>query len=654
MRTVVLSSLCLLACGDNGTKSLATPQECNPLGGASCMTPWPSALYEVDDATAISGHRLAIPEGTLPTNIDHIAIDPAPFNTLDGFSSAAPMVTAFPTGVDPANLVPYANLAASVTDASPTVVIDMSTGELVEHWAEVDLTAADGPAEQQALFIRPAALLKGSTRYAVAIKKTLKAQDGGELPIPEGFQAILDGTPTTHDLLEAARPRYTDIFAALQAHGIAPTDLVTAWDFTTASRESVRADLVNARDTALQLMGTDGANLTFDITADTVPTDPEFARRIDGTFDVPLFLTNNGAANPSTKLARDAGGKPKAMGMYRVPFTAMIPQCAIDSPTPVGMMIYGHGLLGKASDQVSSSGPRHAAAGVCAVIVGTDMRGMSEMDVANVVLSLNDANNGPSVFDVLVQGMINHVALVQISRGPFASQIFTKTGTPGDTTIVDPDKFYYYGISQGGIMGTTVCAIDPVIKNCVVQVGAINYSILLERSQDWPQYRTTLVGAYPNSLDSALIIGLMQIQWDRTEPTGVADVIVGDGFPGTPEKHVFMQIGIADTEVSNFGSEYQARTMGIPVLTPSPYIPQGVPASSDPVTSGLVIFDFGLGSTLPAGNVPPPDNDVHSSIRNKQVTIDMMKHFYETGEIQQMCTAEKGCDCVAGGCGDQL
>jgi hypothetical protein len=203
-------------------------------------------------------------------------------------------------------------------------------------------------------------------------------------------------------------------------------------------------------------------------------------------------------------------------------------------------------------------------------------------------------------------------------------------------------------------MGTTVCAIDPVIEKCVLQVGAINYSLLLERSLDWPTYQTTLFGAYPDELDNAIVINLMQNQWDRTEPTGVADVLLGAGFPGTPKKTVLMQMAIADDEVSNLATEYQARTMGVPVLTPSPYVPQGLETTTQINGSALVIYDFGLGPTIPATNTPPPDNDVHSNIRNKQATIDMMKRFYETGDIVQTCTAPKGCDCVAAGCGAGL
>ena len=71
---------------------------------------------------------------------------------------------------------------------------------------------------------------------------------------------------TTHRLLEQVRPRYQEIFAALSAHGIEQHDLVIAWDFTTASRESVHADLIDARAAALPRYGTDGANLTYTAT----------------------------------------------------------------------------------------------------------------------------------------------------------------------------------------------------------------------------------------------------------------------------------------------------------------------------------------------------------------------------------------------------
>src|SRR5687767_1033702 len=124
MRSLLIAPLVLFAaCGD---KDLGTPDACNPLGGAACITPFPSSVYESDDATTPTKRRVDIPAGALPKNFDDIELSPAIFNKQDGFSYAAPMIVAFPTGVDASNLVNYKNIGDSLTAASPTVIIDMS------------------------------------------------------------------------------------------------------------------------------------------------------------------------------------------------------------------------------------------------------------------------------------------------------------------------------------------------------------------------------------------------------------------------------------------------------------------------------------------------------------------------------------------------
>jgi len=646
-KTWILGIALALGCGDNGTHGPDTAPECNPLGGDRCVLPFPTSLYLADDASTATGVRLDIPEGALPKNEDGAAIDPALFNSHDGFSPAAPILAAFAVGVDPSNLPSWTDYDQSLAPDSPTVLIDMETGELVPHFAELDARAA--LPEEQALYIRPAVLLAGGRRYAVAIKRSLKAADGSELPRPDGFQSILDGGTSNHERLERIRPRYVDIFAALAEHGIQPDDLVVAWDFVTASRESMRRDMIAARDAALDLLAEKMDDLHIEITRDEPSGDARFAREIEGTFEAPLLLSDGGEPTIDSRLLRGPDGLPRTDGLYQVPFDAMIPACALESDAPVPMLVYGHGLLGS-SDQVMSGGTRTAAAELCMVAIGTDLRGMSEIDVPNVVRTLADANRGPLIFETLIQGVVNHIALVQVAQHRMAEELFVDDA---DQSIVDADTVHYYGISQGGIFGGTIAAYDPVIEKAVLQVGAMNYSMMLERSGDWPTYGLVLHGAYQNALDVALLLSLMQTQWDTTDPVAVADALLTGGIPGVPDKQVLMQIAIADVEVSNLASEYQVRSMGIPVVMPSVETPWGIETASGPVESGLVIFDFGLGDTIPLTNEPPPENEVHSWVRKRQATIEMMRTFYETGEIVQTC-GDAGCDCASGGCGPEL
>jgi hypothetical protein len=83
-------ALPLAAADDN---DLATPQECNPPGGTACTAPWPSAIYEIDDATTATGFRLDIRRRAAD---EHRPDHRGPRGLQHGRrSSAAPRITAF-------------------------------------------------------------------------------------------------------------------------------------------------------------------------------------------------------------------------------------------------------------------------------------------------------------------------------------------------------------------------------------------------------------------------------------------------------------------------------------------------------------------------------------------------------------------------------
>src|SRR5678816_3485649 len=100
--------------------------------------PWPSAAYQVADSSTASGYRLDIPIDGMPVNVDDIAIDPAPWNRLDGFSPSGAMLAAFPNGAPGEGLPGHDDPSASLADDALTVVVNVDTGEVEQPFAGVD------------------------------------------------------------------------------------------------------------------------------------------------------------------------------------------------------------------------------------------------------------------------------------------------------------------------------------------------------------------------------------------------------------------------------------------------------------------------------------------------------------------------------------
>ena len=84
-RLALLSILLFGACGGGGGTHLPMPDTCNPLGVNHCMTPWPSSVFEVDDATTRPA-AASRSSDALPTNVDGDHDRSDVWNLADGFS----------------------------------------------------------------------------------------------------------------------------------------------------------------------------------------------------------------------------------------------------------------------------------------------------------------------------------------------------------------------------------------------------------------------------------------------------------------------------------------------------------------------------------------------------------------------------------------
>jgi hypothetical protein len=633
------------ACGGGGSGS-DIREECNPLGGTTCLMPWPSAAYQVPDSSTASGFRLDIPPEAMPVNVDQIAVDPAPWNRLDGFSPSGAMLAAFPGGVSADGLPGHQDPSASLADDSLTVVVNVDTGERLLHFSEVDMNIED-PA-LRTLIIRPLVRMAPGARYAVGVRRGVLSGSGEPLEPSEGFAALRDGGSFDHPRFAALQDGADDMFAALAAAGAPKEDLILAWHFVTASDESLTHDLLAMRDQALPAMGEAGASLTFELSE--VAGNPELSHALFlGTHDSPNFMTD-GETDDSI-LRRDDAGVPEMDGMYPANFAAAIPACVTSEPLPIPVVVFGHGLFGSAEGYITDTFLQEIANDNCVVVVAGDWIGLTERQITSAALSANDLNRSHALVEKLGQAVINFIALEHLVRGPLAeAPEFQFEGDP----IIDTSQVYYLGASLGGIMGGTFMAYDPYIERGALGVPGAAWSLLIERSFAWAPLQVASIGAYEDQYEYQLLISFLAFSMERWDPITTATRVLADPLPGTPAKQILMYEAMNDSLVTNLSTEMAARTMGIPIAGPTVKMPYGFAMVTDPVPNAFTIYDEHPDPPVPTTNVPPAaDNGTHAGVNERPALLRQVINFLRGGMIVNEChdgDAAAACDCATGAC----
>jgi len=268
----------------------------------------------------------------------------------------------------------------------------------------------------------------------------------------------------------------------------------------------------------------------------------------------------------------------------------VIPRRALDGidPERVRPSLYGHGLLGDAG----------------------------QVESGHVKATLADrAQQGFLAFLYLGRAMLH-------PDGLGALDAFRVAGRP----VIDTTRLFYDGNSQGGIMGGALTAVAPDFDRAVLGVPAMNYSTLLRRSSDFPEYAQVLYAAYPDALQRPLILSLIQMLWDRGEANGYAQHMTADPLPGTPPHTVLMHVAFGDHQVANVASDVEARTIGAAVHRPvlaagrSPDVEPafGVPSipSSPYGGSAMVVWDSGSPAPPTTNTAPTEGRDPHSDPRS--------------------------------------
>lgn len=624
------------------------PDHCNPLSDDDCLAPFPSTAYLAPDDSTRTGWRVSLSSEALPANTEDVQLDTARFNAIDGFSAATYFVAYWPGGIDMSGLPPQDDPARSLDAASATVIVDMGTGELVPHFAELDANVETSE-NRQGLILRPVKRLDAGARYAIGISLAVGAAPS------RGFQSLLDGTASNHATLERLRPDYDAIFAALEKAGMARDDMAVAWDMRTASDETYVEPMQAMVETGLAAV----PDMAYVVTSVEDDVDSNILRLVEGTYDAPNFLLD--CPNPLSvgDLAADrcwVSDPPEADGAYTAEFTLLIPRAA-ETAAPLPVLLFGHGLFGSGRSYIG--GDLAVLFGDLAddygyIVVGTDWIGLHEGDEDIVTTGLTDGNLLHATTERLRQAVVNTTALGRLTLDRFRTDADFLIG---GEEVISPDMIQYWGISLGGIMGNTTLAYDPDISVGALGVPGGNWGMMIQRSSNWPDFRNIMRQWYPDYLDQVKLIGLTQALFDFSDPITTAARVLDDAPSGGP-KQILMIEARCDSQVPNIATETVARTMGIPLLSPtlSPE-PFGLDVTEGPLPSAIVRYEmgfYGTGDCPPDTNAPVEgDNGAHEFANTTGASLRQVAGLLLDGEVRNECfdgESPAACECDAGNC----
>ena len=295
---------------------------------------------------------------------------------------------------------------------------------------------------------------------------------------------------------------------------------------------------------------------------------------------------------------------------------------------------------------MTSAGPRLLAERHNYVVCGTDLIGMAEEDALNAAVILGELSQFSTLTDRLLQGHLNTLFLGRLMAHQAGFVADVAFNDDDGAALLSTELMGYYGISQGGIMGPASTAVSFDWDRAVFGVPAVNYSTLLNRSVDFDLYQALLDPAYPDKLDQAILLLVIQMLWDRGEGNGYINHFA-DPLAGMSDKVGLLHGALGDHQVANAAMDVMARSMGASVVWPA--VAEGRSSDVEPfwgldhiteypyAGSAVVMWDSGT-PLPPIDNLPPREGqNPHEDPRRAVDAVEQIDHFLRTGSVIDVC-----------------
>jgi hypothetical protein len=592
--------------------------------------PWPSDVRRTDDG-AIDLRAFPNPR-SLPLIDRYIETVSA---RQRGFSTNGSIYFRFSRALDGASLPRTA--ARSLEPDASVFLIDVdgdSPTRLQRHPVTSAFRAPAGlyrPSLVLAMTPAVGVPLAPGRRYAAVITTRVRTLDGSRLERDDDFRDLLDGSGD--GAVSAARSLYADALGAVEESGTAPEEVLAMAVFTTQDPVS---DLVTFR----QWMSTEFAAPSADDTAWRLALERPGYQEIDGRMGpVPVFQEGDipyGEVGGRMELGPD--GAPTVQSSITLRFAMTVPVTAMPaSGYPV--VLYAHGTGGDFRSFLSDgTGGRLAELGIATL--GIDMIHHGERNTSRISEELLFVNilNPDAARDNIRQNALDFVQVARLVRGGLSVPpgIATREGT---AIHFDPARVWFFGHSQGGVVGPVYLAIDDGVSAGVISAGsAVIANALLEKTSpvSIPDVLRLALGLPgPNTTDAFEregfgadhpVVTMLQGWFDGADPANFGGMIIERPLPGFVPKSVLATEGMMDTYAPPSAIEALAVAMRTPqvgtvVRRIEAFDLVGLPAQALPVSGNVG------GGSATAGLLQFPD-DGHFAVFNNRTAQRQIQGFF--------------------------
>ena len=484
-------------------------------------------------------------------------------NNQDGFSTSGTilfyldgMKEAGGVGFNYTNkLIGPEEIELSVTRKSMTLLIDLDSQNLIHHFAEIDYLDEERPL----IIVQASKSLEHNRRYALAV---LDAADmnGDKLPTSEHLKRLLGDHDTSLPETEQRRGDYYQTTVLPTLYKAAPwldenTTLCLLFDFHTASIESqlgdtrkiVKGSLDVVADAEWSGWGDHNVRVVKMIDNEMcIEENNNIGRVIHVEMVLPSFLLYSNKR--AKQLDREAINRGDTTSTANFKVLVVVP-CSISRGTiPLKALVdYGHGFLYSRQELLDAGFLHRVANEEGYILFASNWRGMSYLDLTLIIRAfVAEPNLLDSVQANIMQGYGNKAAIQHFVRNSLLDMSFMKfDGKPIRLNEERDTRYLFYGISQGGILGsayTSLMSQTGLLDGSIITSAGSPLSLIMSRSAIFVGYQTLLLMSLHFNRHVRIFVSLLQVYFDGIDGPSVG--LVGDSYGSNKEFKTLIQTGL--------------------------------------------------------------------------------------------------------------